>query len=353
MPMNAPPEFNKAMEKYSSAKGIREKIMHLEEALRYLPKHKGTENMRKQLMRRLAELRRELLKERKSKRKGRSVLVPKMGYQVVLWGFANSGKSYILNTLTGANTPSTPRPLETHKPTPGIMESGGGRIQLVELPSYFPGFEDSHFAPTVFSSIRAADHLALVLREEPEEEFRVLVDVLRKNDIFPNKEAPPVKVERQPHGGIKFLSEGLLVGEREEFLEVLQMFGIHNAVVVPYGRITPNDLFMALDEGVKFIPAIIIFNGDYRPLPWPWVVFKGASTKEELFRALNLVRVFTKPPKGEVSSEAVVLPKGSTVHTLSERIGIKFRQARLWKGEKFINVGKDYVLKDGDIIELR
>lgn len=353
MPMNAPPEFNKAMERYSAAKSLREKITYLEEALRYLPKHKGTENMRKQLTRRLAELRRELLRERKKKKGGKSVLVPKSGYQVVLWGFVNSGKSFILNTLSGTNTPSTPRPLETEKPTPGIMESRGGRVQLVELPSYFPGFEESHFAPTVFSSIRAADHLALVLGENPKEEFSTLVRILKENDIFPNREPPPVKIEKQPHGGIKFLSEKLLVGEKEEFFEVLQMFGIHNAVVVPYGKITPGDLFTALDEGVKFIPGIVIFNGPVVDLPWPSVTFKGTESKEEIFKALGLIRVFTKPPRGEISREAVVLRKGSTVEDLAEKIRISFKQARLWKGDRYINVRKDYVLNDGDVVELR
>ncbi len=362
--MNAPPEFNKAMDAYSSARTISEKIRYLEEALRWLPKHKGTENMRKQLMRRLAELRRQLLKEKSKKRGGgTSFLVPKQGYQVTVWGYANSGKSHVLSSLSGVPLKSTPVPLETEKPTPVMVDFGGGSVQFVELPSYFEGFEGSKFESMVLASIRASDHLMLVvdLTYSPKEQVKTLVKFLEENDVFPNRKRPPVKVEKQPHGGIRFVGEDLLVGEREEFIEVLQMFGIHSAVIVPYGRITPQDLFTALDSGSKFIPTFLLGNkGGYEEEffsveGFPKVLFRGPSSKEEVFSALNLVRVFTKPPKGEVSKTAVVLPKGSTAEDLAEVIlkGKSFRQVRLWKGSSFRNVPRDYVLQDGDVIEIR
>ncbi len=362
--MNAPPEFNRAMENYSAARTTQEKIRWLEEALRWLPKHKGTENMRKQLMRRLAELRRQLLKEKSQKRGGgRSFLVPKMGYQATVWGFANSGKSYILSVLSGTEIKSTPVPLETDKPTPVMVESRGGKIQLVELPSYFEGFKGSKFESMVFASIRASDHLILVvdLTYDPEYQISTLTEILRENDIYPNEKRPPVKVEKQHSGGIRFVGEDLLEGDREEFMEVLQMFGIHNAVVVPYGRITPGDLFRALDEGAKFIPTLLLgnksgFEEDFLKIQgFPKLLFRGKETADELFSAMNLIRVYTKPPRGEVSRTAVVLPKGSTPEDLAEELfgRRKVNQVRLWKDGRFRNVPKDYVLRDGDVIELR
>ncbi|NPA86423.1 MAG: TGS domain-containing protein [Candidatus Diapherotrites archaeon] len=361
--MNAPPEFNKAMDKYSSARSTQEKIRYLEEALRYLPKHKGTENMRKQLMRRLSELRKQLLKEKKQKKGGgKSFLVPKSGYQAVLWGFANAGKSYILNSLTSLNIPSTPRPVETDKPTPGMMDVGGGYVQLVELPSYFEGFRGSKFESMVFPSIRAADHLILVidLSFDPEYQVGTLLDLLREHDIFPNREPPPVKVEKQHSGGIRFVGEDLLEGDQEEFMEVLQMFGLHNAVVVPYGRITPGDLFLALDESAKFIPMLLLgnkggFEDEFLSLPHPKLIFRGEGSREELFRAMRLIRVYTKPPRGEISKTAVILPEGSTPEDLAEELfgRREIKQVRLWRDGRFRNVPKDYVLQDGDVIELR
>ena len=361
--MNAPPEFNKAMDAYSSARTTSEKIRYLEEALRYLPKHKGTENMRKQLMTRLAELRRQLLKEKQAKRGGgKSFLIPKSGYQVSVWGYANSGKSYILSQLSGTPLKSTPIPLETDKPTPVMVESRGGMVQMVELPSYFEGFEDSKFSTMVFSSIRASDHLLLVLdlSWSPREQLNTLVKVLEENDIFPDREAPPVKIEKQPSGGIRFVGEDLLMGDREEFMEVLQMFGVHNAVIIPYGRITPGDLFTALDEGAKFIPLLLLgnksgFEEEFQSLPHKKLLYRGPETREELFPALNLIRVYTKPSRGEVSSTAVVLPQGSTPEDLAEKIfgDRSIRSVRLWRDGRFRNVPKDYLLKDGDIIELR
>ncbi len=364
MPMNAPPEFNRAMEKYSSARTLRDKVRYLEEALRWLPKHKGTENMRKQLMKRLAELRRELLKEKRKKRGGgKSVLVPKSGYQAAVWGYTNSGKSHVLSILSGTELRSTPVPLETNVPTPVMVEVGGGKVQLVELPSYFDGFESSKLAPLVFTSIRAADHLVLVvdLTWDPRQQVDTLVQILRENDIFPNRDPPPVKVERQYSGGIKFVGEDLFAGEKEEFIEILQMFGLHNATVVAYGRITPEDLFLALDEGAKFIPAVLLgnkngFEEEFLKIEgFPKVLFRGRETAEELFRAMGLIRVFTKPHRGEVSREAVVMREGSTPLDLAEVVlgRREVKEVRLWREGSYINVSKEYRLRDGYIIELR
>jgi ribosome-interacting GTPase 1 len=319
--------------------------------------------MRKQLMSRLAELRRQLLREKQRKRSGgKSFLIPKHGYQVAVWGYANSGKSYILSRLSGVPLKSSLVPLETSKPTPVMVESKGGMIQMVELPSYFEGFESSKFSSMVFSSIRAADHLLLVvdLSWSPKEQVSTLISLLEENDIFPDRRAPPVKIEKQPSGGIRFVGEDLLIGEREEFMEILQMFGIHNAVIIPYGRITPDDLFTALDEGAKFIPLLLLgnkmgFEDEFFSLPQKKLLFKGEETKEELFPALGLIRVYTKPSRGEVSKTAVILPQGSTPEDLAEKIfgEREVRSVRLWRDGKFRNVPKDYVLQDGDVIELR
>jgi ribosome-interacting GTPase 1 len=81
--------------------------------------------------------------------------------------------------------------------------------------------------------------------------------------------------------------------------------------------------------------------------------------KKDIFRALQIVRVYTKEPgKKPDLHQPYVLKEGSTILDLAESIHRDFasnlKHARIWGSEKYDgqNVQKDHVLQDGDIIEL-
>ncbi len=318
MPMNAPPEFYKAMDMYSSARTISEKIKYLQEALRHLPKHKGTENMRAQLNRKLAELRKMARKKRKSS--GVSLLIPKQGFQVAVWGDADlTGEAIRRYTGKEVKDLSRPQPFDMNG------------VQLVHLPPYFEGIEETRFASLIFPSIRAADRVMLLSRED-------LLPVLEEQGIYVNREPPPVRVERSYSGGINIVGESLLEGEKEEVVTILQEHGIYNATVVFLGRATPWDVELVLDEGVAFKKGYI---GESIP------------PREDLPKLLKYIRVYTRPPRGEISRKPVVMEEGSTVEELAEEIGIPFRRAVVERDGKKRIVPKDFVLQDGDIVEFR
>jgi ribosome-interacting GTPase 1 len=79
----------------------------------------------------------------------------------------------------------------------------------------------------------------------------------------------------------------------------------------------------------------------------------------ELLRALGVMRVYTKPPGSEPSFEnPLVLTLGSTVEDAATSIHRAWQQklkyALLWGSARFEGqrVGRDYVLADGDVLEL-
>jgi ribosome-interacting GTPase 1 len=81
--------------------------------------------------------------------------------------------------------------------------------------------------------------------------------------------------------------------------------------------------------------------------------------KREIFAILDTVRAYTKAPgKTADLDDPVILPKGSTVLDFASQIHKDFVQklkfARIWGREKYDGqmVQRDYVLRDGDIIEL-
>jgi hypothetical protein len=81
--------------------------------------------------------------------------------------------------------------------------------------------------------------------------------------------------------------------------------------------------------------------------------------KGEIFAILDKVRAYTKSPgKSADLEDPVILPKGSTVLDFASQIHKHFVQklkfARIWGKEKYDGqmVQRDYILQDGDIIEL-
>jgi len=135
MPVNAPIEYYKAEEKYTSAKTKEEKILYLEEMIRLLPKHKSSENVHAQLRKKLAKIKSE--KSKKMGTKPKWIIRKEGAGQVCLLGLTNSGKSTLLKELTGINADIAPYKYTTTIPQYGMMPYEDVFVQIVEIPSIF------------------------------------------------------------------------------------------------------------------------------------------------------------------------------------------------------------------------
>ena len=69
MPANLPPEARKKWHEATLARRPQEKIRKLQEFMSLVPKHKGTDNLRAQVKRKMALLRKEI-EEKKHKKPG-------------------------------------------------------------------------------------------------------------------------------------------------------------------------------------------------------------------------------------------------------------------------------------------
>jgi hypothetical protein len=100
--------------------------------------------------------------------------------------------------------------------------------------------------------------------------------------------------------------------------------------------------------------------------PWPMLAVSAVSEhnlgemKRWIFRQLRIMRIYSKAPGKEPDMAApYVLKEGSTVDDLAARVHRDFhqhlKQARVWGSAEFSGqpVGRDYVLHDRDIVELR
>ena len=83
------------------------------------------------------------------------------------------------------------------------------------------------------------------------------------------------------------------------------------------------------------------------------------TLREEIFRALNIIRVYSKAPGKQVSKEApYTVKEGSTLldfaAVVHKDFSSKLKHARVWGSSAFDgqSVASDFVLEDGDIVEL-
>ncbi|MCZ6875854.1 MAG: 50S ribosome-binding GTPase, partial [bacterium] len=159
MPANLTPQYHEAEQRYKAAKTPAEKTTCLEDMLRVIPKHKGTEKMRADIRRRLSKLKTEAQKPGGPQR-GFSLLVDKEGAgQVVMIGVPNVGKSALLAVLSKASPEVADYPFTTRKPMPGMVHYEDVQIQLVDLPP----LSRDHMEPWMAQIARNANALLLVI----------------------------------------------------------------------------------------------------------------------------------------------------------------------------------------------
>ena len=326
MPANLPPQYKEAEERYRQAKTNAEKILALEEMLAIIPHHKGTDKLIAQLRRRLSQHKEEAKRRPSTSRQADPFTVKKEGAaQVVLVGLPNCGKSQILASLTNALPLIADYPFSTRLPLPGMMKFENIQIQIVDSPPLMDEFAETG----IFNLIRNAHALMIVLdlTEDCSTQIDLILEELNRRRIKILK-----KDEAQGKEIGFFYKRAVLVGNKADLPDAQE------------------NCQKLLSQFSHFYPTICISAKENYNLE---------ELKKEIFLTLDLVRAYTKAPgKPADLEDPVILPKGSTVLDFAAQIHKDFIQklkyARIWGKEKYNGqmVQRDYVLMDGDVIEL-
>jgi hypothetical protein len=327
MPTNLPPVYFEVEKEYKAATSPDEKIRLLEELISTVPKHKGTDHLRADLRRRLSKLK-DAAQARKSTGKRESVYhIDREGAgQVVLVGSANVGKSALVTALTNATPEVAAYPFTTWTPTPGMMVVDYVQIQLIDTPPLNGEFVE----PDLLNLVRRADLLLLVVDVQafPIEQLEETLRILAAHRIAPLlRQARYEDEQRMMFKPVLVVANKCDGEEMEEDVAVLREL---------------------LDE------------------PWPIVGVSAVtghnldSLKHAVYDDLDIMRVFSKPPGKEADrTSPFVLDRGSTVEAFAAKVHQDFvrnlKAARVWgtgvhDGQM---VGRDHVLHEGDVVELR
>ncbi|MBS3060244.1 MAG: 50S ribosome-binding GTPase [DPANN group archaeon] len=198
MPSNVDQRYIDAEKHYYEATTNEEKLKTLQEMLSAAPSHKGAEVMKVNIKERISKFKALIAAEKKRRKGGYSIAVKKMGFQIVLIGFPNSGKSTFLKKMTNADPAIAAYPFTTQKPEVGMLDYDGAQLQLVEVPALVEGAADKQ--AELMSIVLNSDGIIMIAENEDQEttlknelkEFGVpqrLMVILkgqevRKQDIF-------------------------------------------------------------------------------------------------------------------------------------------------------------------------
>ena len=388
MPANLPAEAKHKWREASQARRPQEKIEKLQEFLSLVPKHKGTENLRAQVKRKIAILRREIAEKKRKKAGvgGPKFFVEKEGdAQIVILGPTNVGRSTLLSLLTNARVEISNYPYTTKEPTPGMFHYQDLQFQIVEAPALMEGSADGGaWGLQTLTAARNADGLLLMidLSRDPVEQFSLISRELGKARILTRKPKARVEIERKNMGaGLKIVILGRLLDCTSKDVKVLlKSYGIRDTTVKIQGEATIDNVEDAIFEGTVYKPAVIIANKADVPNAAKRIEqLKGLVGEEmkilpvscrakfgleklgsEIFEMLDIIRVYTKEPNERFpSKKPFTIRKGSTIFDLAKRIHSdfykQFSYAKVWsKRLRFSpqKVGGAFTLEDGDTVEI-
>ncbi len=352
MPTNVTHEYKAAEATYKAAKELPERIVALQEMLRVIPKHKGTDHLCGQLKKKLSQLKDEQRAgPKKTGRRADPGHVPPQGAgQVVLLGPPNGGKSALLAAMTNAEPDVGAWPFTTRKPLPGMAKFEDAPIQLVDAPAT----EHGGWQPWMSSLLRNADLGLLVVDPgavgvlDALETAQGLVGT-SKLELIPAWWAvrDVEEAEEEDVADDMELSDEELLARLEPGRAELPVLIVGNKLDLP-GR---EDDFEVLTE----------FLGE----DWPMLAVSAEAGRglEQLaaamWRGLKMIRVYSKPPgKPPSMAEPILLPLGSTVRDMArlihKELASRLTFARIWgqgyhDGQK---IPRDHVLADRDVVEM-
>jgi len=347
MPANLTPAYRKAEEAYRAARDPAERLEHLKEMLRTIPKHKGTDHLQGDIKKWIKELTEELGSPKQGgKKKGPVHSVrPEGAGQIALLGAPNAGKSQLHAQLTGSRADVGPYPFTTKLPQPGMVPFEDVHLQLVDLPPISADYIEGW----IVNALQPADGALLVVDlNDPAcaEQVQAILDQLAAKKIVVHGHWPglgPPRPVREP----AFDADG------EEIIE--DPFRIELPVIL-----VGNKADLVADAAGETQVLQELLGLDLPAVQLSATTGAGCEALGPLlFQALQVIRVYTKQPgKPADMDRPFTLRRGQTVldvaRAVHKDIATGLRYGKVWGTEVYAGqqVGPEHPLADKDVIEL-
>ncbi|HUU75813.1 MAG TPA: GTP-binding protein [Methanoregulaceae archaeon] len=363
---------------------LEEQIKELEDELQRTSYNKATSKHIGRVKAKIAKLRDEAVTRAiRSSGGGEGFSVKKSGdATVVLVGFPSTGKSTLLNQLTGTESEVAAYAFTTLTVVPGAMDYKGAKIQILDIPGLIAGAAiGKGRGKEVIGVVRSADMIVILVDVFNAGHVDVLMKELYDAGIRINRDRPDITIKKTSHGGIRVNAVGTLDLEIDEIRTILSEKRIMNADILIRGGATQDDIIDAMFGNRVYIPAFIVVNKvDLVEGPMRAYIEKDISgrfgmqslmisaqtgynieaVKEDIYNQLGFMRVYLKPQIGQADlEEPLIVRTGSTVEDVCRKLHRdfvdRFRYARVWGGSvkhPGQRVGLPHHLYEGDLLNI-
>jgi len=368
----------------SEMAGIEDDIRALEEEVQRTPYNKATAKHIGRVKAKIARLKDEAVQRAmKSAGGGDGYSVKKSGdATVVLVGFPSTGKSTLLNTLTGTKSEVAAYAFTTLTVVPGAMEHRGAKIQILDIPGLIAGAAmGKGRGKEVIGVVRSADMIVILVDVFNSSHVDVLMRELYDAGIRINKPRPDITIKKTSQGGIRVNAVGALDLDVDEIRSILAETKIMNADILIRGNATQDEVIDAMLGNRIYVPAFIAVNKvdlveditrkaiaeDLKErfsmdpeLISAYTGYHMAETKDRIYDTLGFMRVYLKPQSEAADlEEPLIIRRGSSVEEVCRKLHRdfvdRFRYARVWghsvkhPGQR---VGLPHRLKEGDLLTI-
>ncbi len=299
MPINAHPDYLNAEAEYHNASTDKDKLLALEKMVKFMPKHKSAEALRKNIRTRYKKLKQEISKKKKGKSSQKGIR--KAELQAVIIGLTNSGKSSLLKVLTNAQPRIASYGFTTTHPEIGTLNYEGCNIQLIDMPPI------------------------------ASENFNI--GLLNTTDLI------LIVVEK--------------IHEIQEVLSLIKQTKTSAKKIIVFNKI---DLY---SDEIKRKISETLKSKKYNFVLISCSTREGLdSLKEKILNSFDIIRVYTKQPGKNHDDKPVILPLNSSLKDVAEKVlrgySKKVKKTKIWgPSSKFSGqeIGLNHIVKDKDIVE--
>ncbi len=364
--------------------GIEDQIKEIEDEIQRTIYNKATAKHIGRLKAKLAKIKEDAVnRAMKAGGGGEGYSVKKSGdATIVLVGFPSTGKSTLLNKLTGTESETGAYAFTTLTVVPGALEHKGAKIQILDIPGLIAGAAmGKGRGKEVIAVVRTADMIVLLVDVFNERHIDVLLRELYDAGIRLNVPRPDITIKKTSRGGVRLNAVGNLDLDIEEVRSILTENRIASADILIRGNATQDDLIDAIMGSRVYIPALIVVNkvdlveeGERKKIYQDVTdrfsqepVLISAATgyhmeelKDAVYDRLGFIRIYLKPQAGPADlEEPLIMRVGSNVEDVCRKLHRdfvdKFRYSRIWGASvkhEAQRVGLAHHIADEDIVQI-